>query len=64
MEENLKRKLFFPVGRELTDFLKKHGRSLKLSATYEALRNFESSYPLLEDSLWESQFMNLKFVKG
>ncbi len=54
MEENLKRKLFFPVGRELTDFLKKHGRSLKLSATYEALRNFESSYPLLEDSLWES----------
>ena len=48
MEEHLKRKHFFPVGRELENFLKKHGRAMPLSATYEALRNFESSYPLLD----------------
>ena len=58
MDAHLKRKLFFPAGKELEGFLKKHGRFIQLPVTYEALRNFESSYPLLDtlqqDSLWES----------
>jgi len=58
MDTHLKRKLFFPVGVEMESFLKKNGRCMKLPVAYEALRNFESSYPLLDtrqkDSLWES----------
>lgn len=52
------RKQFYPVNALFRDYLKEYQRSLDLPVTYEAMLQYEDSFPLLnasgEDTLWQT----------
>ncbi len=53
-----KKKPFFPVNKQLSNYLKNNGRLTKLPILYEDLLRYTDGFPLLdkngEDTLWES----------
>lgn len=55
-----RKKLFFPISREFSRYLKKYAREIPLPVSYQSLRHFESSIPLLDqhgkDTYWETVF--------
>jgi len=57
MVAQMKRKIFYPVGKPLDEYLKTNARQLQLPINYEWLLNYTNSYPLQDihhnDTLWE-----------
>jgi hypothetical protein len=57
-EARTRKKPSYPIGPELRDYLKKYRRERELPVTYERLRHFHESHPLMDaegrNTLWES----------
>lgn len=53
-----KRKIFYPVGPNLAEYLARYGRSVEMPNIYDDLRCFMDSYPLFDktgkNTLWET----------
>lgn len=59
-----KKKLFFPVNKELRAYLKTHGREISLPVSYNDLLNITYSIPLKDkqgkDTLWEKALYDMR----
>jgi hypothetical protein len=59
-----KKKLFFPINKELRNYLKTHGREISLPVTYNDLMQFTYSIPIKDkegkDTLWEKTLYDMK----
>ena len=57
-----KKKVSFPINKELNNYLGKHNRLKELPIQYSDLMHFQMSMPLLDnngkDTLWETIFFN------
>jgi hypothetical protein len=57
-EVRTRKKPSYPIGAELRDYLKRYRRERELPVTYERLRHFHESHPLVDadgrNTLWES----------
>jgi hypothetical protein len=57
-ELRTRKKPSYPIGTELRDYLRKYRRERELPVTYERLRHFHESHPLMDaegrNTLWES----------
>src|SRR3569832_1177710 len=53
-----RKKPSYPIGADLRDYLKRYRRERELPVTYERLRHFHESHPLVDvegrNTLWES----------
>lgn len=59
-----RKKLFFPVNKELRTYLKAHGREIALPVSYNDLMQFTYSIPIRDkagkDTLWEKTLYDMK----
>jgi hypothetical protein len=59
-----RKKVFFPVNKELRSYLKTHGREISLPLSYKDLLNITFSVPLKDkegkDTLWEKALYDMK----
>ena len=63
-EKPSRKKLFFPVNRELRSYLKTHGREISLPVSYNDLLHITYSVPLLDkqgkNTLWEKAIYDMR----
>lgn len=59
-----RKKIFFPINKELRSYLKTHGREISLPLSYNNLLHFTYSFPLKDkngnDTLWEKALYDMK----
>lgn len=64
LDKPSKKKPFFPVSKELKNYLKNHGREVNLPVTYNDLLNITYSIPLKDkegkDTLWEKTLYDMR----
>ena len=61
-QHHVAKKIAFTVSKPFRKYLKRYGRELSLPVSYDTLRHFTFSIPVLDshgkDTLWESVFFN------
>jgi len=67
-EARTRKKPSYPVGEELRNYLKRYRRERELPVTYERLRHFHESHPIMDaegrNTLWESVAYTAEEIPG